>query len=51
MRKLPILLLLALWAAPFALAQPPLPGPEIDVRFAGSALILLGCALALRKRR
>jgi hypothetical protein len=51
MRSFSRLLFLMLALASFALAQPPLPGPEVDARFAGSALTLLACALALRKRR
>ncbi len=51
MRKFTILLLLALCVTPLALADPPLPGPEFDARFAGSALTLLAAALMIRRRR
>jgi hypothetical protein len=50
MRRLPALTLLALGLCRYALAGPPIPGPEFDARFAGSALTLLGCLFLLRKR-
>jgi hypothetical protein len=52
MRKIATLILLAISVTPLALAGPPIPGPELDIRFAGSALTLLaGALLMIRARR
>jgi hypothetical protein len=51
MRKITAMVLMAVSAAPLALAGPPLPGPELDARFAGSALTLLAGALLIFRRR
>ena len=51
MKKLAALLSLALAAAPMALATPPVPGPEMDLRFASVALTALGAAILIRTRR
>ena len=51
MRSAAVAALLILGLSTVMLAGPPAPGPEIDIRLAGSALTLLTGVLLLRKRR